>query len=137
MTDPVTEIEAAGEMLARVQAEIAKRIIGQEDVVALSLTAILSGGHALLVRCAGAREDPLGRDAWHCLGLPENRIQFTPDLMPADILGSEFSRKALTVRASSSSSKARCSRSFCWRTRSTARARGRSRHFCKRCRRVR
>ncbi len=89
MTDPVTEIEAAGETLAGIQAEISKRIIGQEDVVALSLTAVLSGGHALLVGVPGLAKTRLVETLGTVLGLPENRIQFTPDLMPADILGSE------------------------------------------------
>ena len=87
--DLVAEIEAAGERLARVRAEIAKRIIGQESVVALSLTAILSGGHVLLIGVPGLAKTRLVETLGTVLGLSANRIQFTPDLMPADILGSE------------------------------------------------
>ncbi|MEO1493097.1 MAG: MoxR family ATPase [Pseudomonadota bacterium] len=89
MTDAVAEIEAAGETLAKVRSEIAKRIVGQEDVVALSLTAILSGGHGLLVGVPGLAKTRLVETLGTVLGLSANRIQFTPDLMPADILGSE------------------------------------------------
>ncbi len=89
MSDPVAEIEAAGERLSQVRAEIAKRIVGQHDVVALSLTAILSGGHALLIGVPGLAKTRLVETLGTVLGLDANRIQFTPDLMPADILGSE------------------------------------------------
>ena len=89
MSDPVADIEEAGAKLAQARAEIAKRIIGQDDVVALSLTAILSGGHALLVGVPGLAKTRLVDTLGTVLGLSANRIQFTPDLMPADILGSE------------------------------------------------
>ncbi len=87
--DPVARIEAAGRRLAEARAEIAKRIVGQEEVVALSLTTILSGGHALLVGVPGLAKTRLVETLGTVLGLDNNRIQFTPDLMPADILGSE------------------------------------------------
>ncbi|MEM7179200.1 MAG: MoxR family ATPase [Pseudomonadota bacterium] len=89
MTDPVQEIEQAGETLARVEAEIAKRIVGQREVVRQTLTAILSGGHALLVGVPGLAKTRLVETLGTVLGLPNNRVQFTPDLMPADILGAE------------------------------------------------
>ncbi len=89
MTDAVADIEAAGETLGEVRAQIAKRIVGQDDVVALSLTAILSGGHGLLVGVPGLAKTRLVETLGTVLGLNANRIQFTPDLMPADILGSE------------------------------------------------
>ncbi|MEO0823420.1 MAG: MoxR family ATPase [Pseudomonadota bacterium] len=89
MTDPVAQIEEAGATLARAKAEIAKRIVGQEEVVDLALTAILSGGHTLLVGVPGLAKTRLVETLGVVLGLASNRIQFTPDLMPADILGSE------------------------------------------------
>jgi len=89
MTDPVEEIEAAGETLARVREQIAKRIVGQDQVVEMTLTVILSGGHALLVGVPGLAKTRLVETLGTVLGLDNNRIQFTPDLMPADILGSE------------------------------------------------
>ena len=89
MTDPVEEIEAAGETLARVKSQIARRIVGQGEVVDLTLNAILSGGHALLIGVPGLAKTRLVETLGTVLGLDNNRIQFTPDLMPADILGSE------------------------------------------------
>jgi len=88
-TDPVTRIEEAGTELARVRAEVAKRIVGQDRVVELALISILSGGHALLVGVPGLAKTRLVEALGTVLGLDNARIQFTPDLMPADILGSE------------------------------------------------
>ncbi len=87
--DPVAEAEKAAETLARAKQEIAKRIVGQNEVVDLTLSAILSGGHALLVGVPGLAKTLLVDTLGTVMGLQSNRIQFTPDLMPADILGSE------------------------------------------------
>jgi MoxR-like ATPase len=87
--DPVHEIEEAGRTLAAARAQIAKRIVGQDAVVELALTSILSGGHALLVGVPGLAKTRLVETLGTVLGLDASRIQFTPDLMPADILGSE------------------------------------------------
>ena len=87
--DLVAQIDAAGARLAETRREIAKRIIGQDDVVTQSLTTILSGGHALLVGVPGLAKTRLVDTLGTVLGLGANRIQFTPDLMPADIVGSE------------------------------------------------
>jgi MoxR-like ATPase len=85
----VAEIEALGGRLAEARAAIATRIIGQEEVVGLSLAAMLSGGHALLMGLPGLGKTRLVDTLSTVMGLSANRIQFTPDLMPADILGSE------------------------------------------------
>lgn len=90
MTDPVADIERAGETLSRARDEIAKRIVGQDDVVTLTLTTILSGGHALLVGVPGLAKTRLVDTLGTVLGLNANRIQFTPDLMPTHILGAEI-----------------------------------------------
>ncbi|MEZ5751027.1 MAG: MoxR family ATPase [Paracoccaceae bacterium] len=83
------QIEALAARLAEARAAIAPRFIGQETVVDLSLTALLSGGHALLVGLPGLGKTRLVDTLARVMGLQSNRIQFTPDLMPADILGSE------------------------------------------------
>ncbi|MGB8316112.1 MAG: MoxR family ATPase [Aestuariivirga sp.] len=83
------ELEATGERLEKVRAEIGKVIFGQTEVVELALTAILAGGHALLVGAPGLAKTKLAINLGRVLGLDEKRVQFTPDLMPADILGSE------------------------------------------------
>ena len=85
----VAEIEALGEKLAEARTEAAKRFIGQDRVVELTLAAMLCGGHALLVGLPGLGKTLLVDTLSRVMGLRSNRIQFTPDLMPADILGSE------------------------------------------------
>ena len=84
------EIEALGERLGDARKAIATRIIGQEDVVSLALSAMLGGGHALLIGLPGLGKTRLVETLGTVMGLSEARIQFTPDLMPADILGSEI-----------------------------------------------
>lgn len=85
----VERIEALGARLAAAKASIDRRFIGQEKVVDLVLTAMLCGGHALLVGLPGLGKTRLVDTLSTVMGLKGNRIQFTPDLMPADILGSE------------------------------------------------
>jgi MoxR-like ATPase len=85
----VDEIEALGAKLAAAKASINRRFIGQESVVELVLAAMLCGGHALLVGLPGLGKTRLVDTLSTVMGLKGNRIQFTPDLMPADILGSE------------------------------------------------
>ncbi|GHE98533.1 ATPase AAA [Aliiroseovarius zhejiangensis] len=83
------EIEALGDTLARAKSVIARRIIGQDQVVDLTLSALLSGGHALLIGLPGLGKTRLVETLSTVMGLREGRIQFTPDLMPSDILGAE------------------------------------------------
>ena len=87
--DLVTVLEDLGAKLAAARAEIGGRFIGQEAVVDLVMAALLSGGHALLVGLPGLGKTLLVDTLGTVMGLRTNRIQFTPDLMPADILGSE------------------------------------------------
>ncbi|MFY8009280.1 MAG: AAA family ATPase, partial [Flavobacterium sp.] len=70
--------------------EISKIIVGQEDVVDQILLSIFSGGHALLVGVPGLAKTLMVNTISQALGLDFKRIQFTPDLMPSDILGSEI-----------------------------------------------
>jgi MoxR-like ATPase len=85
----VAEIEALGSRLGEARASVARRFIGQEAVVDQVLAAMLCGGHALLVGLPGLGKTMLVDTLSTVMGLKSNRIQFTPDLMPADILGSE------------------------------------------------
>ncbi len=87
--DLVVEIEALGEKLGQARASINRRFIGQEKVVDLVLASMLCGGHALLVGLPGLGKTLLVDTLSTVMGLHGSRIQFTPDLMPADILGSE------------------------------------------------
>jgi MoxR-like ATPase len=87
--DLMPEIEATGERLVEARRMIARRIIGQEAVVEETLIAILCGGHGLLVGAPGLAKTRLVETLGTVLGLVAHRVQFTPDLMPADILGAE------------------------------------------------
>lgn len=87
--DLVAEIERLGTSLAEARASINRRFIGQERVVELVLSSMLCGGHALLVGLPGLGKTRLVDTLSTVMGLKGSRIQFTPDLMPADILGSE------------------------------------------------
>ncbi|MZR12386.1 AAA domain-containing protein [Maritimibacter sp. DP07] len=92
--DLVAEIEALGDKLARARAMVAKRIIGQETVVEQVMAAMLAGGHALLIGLPGLGKTRLVETLSTVMGISGGRIQFTPDLMPADILGSEVLEEA-------------------------------------------
>jgi MoxR-like ATPase len=87
--DLLAGIEALEDKLAQARASITRRFIGQERVVDLSLSALLCGGHGLLIGLPGLGKTRLVETLSTVMGLNANRIQFTPDLMPADILGSE------------------------------------------------
>jgi len=87
--DLLPQIEATGERLVRAREMIGRRIIGQDQVVEQVLIAILCGGHGLLVGAPGLAKTRLVETLGVVLGLNAHRIQFTPDLMPADILGAE------------------------------------------------
>jgi MoxR-like ATPase len=85
----VAEVEALGERLQRVREAIGRVIFGQQEVVDRTLITLLSGGHALLVGVPGLGKTKLVETLGAVLGLDAKRVQFTPDLMPADIIGSE------------------------------------------------
>jgi MoxR-like ATPase len=82
--------EDAASNLVRARAEIGKAIFGQERVIEETLVTILSGGHALLVGVPGLAKTKLVETLGRVLGLDAKRVQFTPDLMPSDILGTEI-----------------------------------------------
>ncbi|MET3598787.1 MoxR family ATPase [Martelella mangrovi] len=96
----VAEAEKALEDIQKVKEEVSKVIYGQENVVESVLLAVLSGGHALLVGVPGLAKTKLVTTLGTVLGLAGNRIQFTPDLMPSDILGSEVLEESETGRRS-------------------------------------
>ncbi|WP_442582612.1 AAA family ATPase [Mesorhizobium sp. ASY16-5R] len=85
----VAEAETALADISRVRDGVGRVIFGQESVVERALVALLAGGHALLVGVPGLAKTKLVDTLGIVLGLDARRIQFTPDLMPSDILGSE------------------------------------------------
>ena len=83
------ELEQLGDALIRVRDGVERVIFGQRDVIEQTLVTLLSGGHVLLIGVPGLAKTKLVETLSAVLGLQTNRIQCTPDLMPADILGSE------------------------------------------------
>ncbi|PIV94236.1 MAG: AAA family ATPase, partial [Flavobacteriaceae bacterium CG17_big_fil_post_rev_8_21_14_2_50_33_15] len=86
----VTAVEQFVRKYKDLKAEIAKVIVGQDEVINQILIAIFSGGHALLIGVPGLAKTLMVNTIAQALGLDFKRIQFTPDLMPSDILGSEI-----------------------------------------------
>jgi MoxR-like ATPase len=86
----VNEINKLVQKRIELKKEIAKIIVGQEEVVDQIVLSIFSGGHALLVGVPGLAKTLMVNTISQALGLDFKRIQFTPDLMPSDILGSEI-----------------------------------------------
>ena len=78
------------EAAARLRAEVARRIVGQETVIEEILMALLAGGHALLVGVPGLAKTLMIRSVSEAMHLDFRRIQFTPDLVPSDITGTEI-----------------------------------------------
>ncbi len=84
-----TALERLGEAGRRVRAEIGKVIVGQDEVVEQLLTCLLSNGHCVLVGVPGLAKTLLINTLSRAIDLSFNRIQFTPDLMPSDLTGTE------------------------------------------------
>jgi MoxR-like ATPase len=87
--DIAQEVERTIARLDQVRNEIGRVIFGQEEVIDETLITLLAGGHLLLVGVPGLAKTRLAETLGAVLGLAQKRVQFTPDLMPADILGSE------------------------------------------------
>ncbi|KQZ87065.1 AAA family ATPase [Mesorhizobium sp. Root157] len=87
--DMIEQAEKALADISRIRDGVGRVIFGQESVVERTLVALLAGGHALLVGVPGLAKTKLVETLGIVLGLDARRIQFTPDLMPSDILGSE------------------------------------------------
>jgi MoxR-like ATPase len=85
----LADIERLGGQLRAARTAIGRVIYGQQDVIDQTLVALLSGGHLLLIGVPGLAKTKLVETLGIVLGMETKRIQFTPDLMPADILGSE------------------------------------------------
>src|SRR3954464_10306644 len=88
-TDDVQAVERLSEAYRSIADEIGKRIVGQQEVIEQLLIALFARGHCLLVGVPGLAKTLLIRTLADALSLQFNRVQFTPDLMPADITGTE------------------------------------------------
>src|SRR5215212_1811066 len=93
-TDTYASEQQAVEQLiagrARIEAELGKVIIGQHDVIEQLMIALLAGGHCLITGAPGLAKTLLVKSIAQIFHLKFSRIQFTPDLMPADIIGTEI-----------------------------------------------
>ena len=87
--DDLELLERVVEVSEAMRREVAKRIVGQDEVIDELLTALLANGHALLVGVPGLAKTLLVQTVAQSLDLDFSRIQFTPDLMPTDITGTE------------------------------------------------
>ncbi|SVE11430.1 uncharacterized protein METZ01_LOCUS464284, partial [marine metagenome] len=85
----LSEVKRVQKSVEKLRAEIGKVIVGQDEVVEQLLIAIFSRGHCIIEGVPGLAKTLLIRTLADCLRLDFNRIQFTPDLMPADITGTE------------------------------------------------
>jgi MoxR-like ATPase len=95
----LSDVEQLARLAAAVnqlRAQVARRIVGQQEVVEGILTAILGGGHALLIGVPGLAKTLMVSTVAEALQLSFNRIQFTPDLMPSDITGTEIIEEDLS-----------------------------------------
>ena len=82
-------IDQLGQLRQRIDVELSKVIVGQNDVVRQLLISLLAGGHCLITGAPGLAKTLLVKSIAELFNLEFNRIQFTPDLMPADITGTE------------------------------------------------
>ena len=96
----VREIERLNAKLAAVRERVSRVIFGQQDVIDQTLVTLLAGGHALLIGVPGLAKTRLVEMLGTVLGLTDKRVQFTPDLMPADIVGSEVLEESESGRRS-------------------------------------
>jgi MoxR-like ATPase len=95
--DDVQQLARLVSAVNQLKAQVARRIVGQEDVVEGILTAVLSGGHALLIGVPGLAKTLMVQTIAEALNLSFNRVQFTPDLMPSDITGTDIIEEDLTT----------------------------------------
>jgi MoxR-like ATPase len=95
--DDVQQLQRLLDAVTRLRSQVARRIVGQEDVVEGILTAVLGGGHALLIGVPGLAKTLMVSTVSEALDLSFNRVQFTPDLMPSDITGTEIIEEDLTT----------------------------------------
>jgi MoxR-like ATPase len=89
MSSDVQTLEQLGEACGRLRKEISKVVVGQEQVVSELLITVLASGHALLVGVPGLAKTLVVSSLASCLDLSFGRVQFTPDLLPADITGTD------------------------------------------------
>jgi MoxR-like ATPase len=96
-SDDVQQLQRLVGAVGRLRTQVAHRIVGQEETVDGILTAVLAGGHALLIGVPGLAKTLMVQTVAEALNLTFNRVQFTPDLMPSDITGTDIIEEDLTT----------------------------------------
>src|SRR5215211_193000 len=81
------DVSQLNEAVANIRSEIAKVLVGQEKMIDLLLAALLAEGHVLIEGVPGVAKTLTAKLVARCMAVPFSRIQFTPDLMPSDVLG--------------------------------------------------
>ena len=136
--DDIQSVQKLNDAYRRLVAELGRVIVGQQQVIEELLIAMFARGHCLLVGVPGLAKTLLIRTLADTLSLKFSRIQFTPDLMPSDITGTEVIQEdKARACGSSSSCRARSSPTSSWPTRSTARRPRRRPRCWRRCRSTR
>src|SRR5206468_1429327 len=82
-----TDVSQLREAVTKIKTEIAKVIVGQEEMIELMIAAILADGHVLIEGVPGVAKTLTAKLLARCIDVPFSRIQFTPDLMPSDVIG--------------------------------------------------
>ncbi len=107
----LAELDELRDAHRQIREQVARQIVGQDDVVDQLLIAVFARGHCILEGVPGLAKTLMVHSLAQSLSLEFNRIQFTPDLMPSDITGTEVLYEDRTsARASCGSSAGRCSR---------------------------
>ena len=95
--DDVARLERLAAAVRNLRGQVAQRIVGQDEVIEGILMAVLAGGHALLIGVPGLAKTLMVQTVSEALSLSFSRVQFTPDLMPSDITGTEIIEEDLTT----------------------------------------
>src|SRR5215213_11675048 len=88
--DDVQQLHRLVGAVGRLRTQVSQRIVGQDEIIDGILTAVLAGGHALLIGVPGLAKTLMVQTVSEALNLTFNRVQFTPDLMPSDITGTDI-----------------------------------------------